>query len=363
MLFRLKRVLRQSARGRFAARALRFSVALALSALLPATACAYTIIMRGGRRIEIPSTFIVTTKTLTYEAAPGINITLMMTGVDIIATERANNEPAGSLLSRAPRPAPATPPAPNSSAAKLSPQARRTLTNKDLEASQRARQQSEVDYERRRIELGLPSLDEVRRRNAEEAQRARRELQQSEREEAQAEGYWRARAGALRSEMAALDAEINYLRASLAEGEEYIAAPFTSVTTVIPSFSSRPFRTFPPTILTGNPGFIHAANSGLQVRGQIGFGNGASRAQVRLRAGFGAPLVAPPLVVGQGVFVSPLTAYSTGPFPNYYPSYERAALIARLRETEATRAGLQARWRLLEDEARRSGALPGWLRP
>jgi hypothetical protein len=101
----------------------------------------------------------------------------------------------------------------------------------------------------------------------------------------------------------------------------------------------------------------------LQVRGQFGFGNGASRFQGRLRAGFGgAPLVAPPIIVGQGVFGSPLAAYSAGPFPNYYPSYERAALVARLRETEATRAGLQARWRLLEDEARRAGALPGWLR-
>lgn len=358
MLFKLKRVLRQSVPEGLAARALRASVALALAVLLPVTACAYTIVMRGGRRIEIPSTFIVTSKTLTYEAAPGINITLMMTGVDIAATERANNEPAGSLLRRAQRPAPA----PTTSATTQPTQARRTLTNKDLEASQRARLESEAAYERRRIELGLPSLDEVRRRNAEEAERAREQLQQSEREEAQAEGYWRDRANALRSELAALDAEINYLRARLAEGDDFVTAPFTSVTTVIPSFSSRPFGRFPQPVLTGNPGFIHAANSGLQVSGQLGFGNGAPRSQVRLRAGFGGPLVAPPLVVGQGIFVPPLAAYSAGPFQSYYPSYERAALTARLREIEATRAGLQARWRLLEDEARRSGALPGWLR-
>lgn len=362
MLFRLTKVLSQFMRGGFVSGALKFGGALVLAVLLPVAAAAYTVVMRGGRRIEIPSAFIVTSKTLTYEAAPGINITLMMTGIDIAATERANNEPAGSLLRRAQTPAPDLPTA-NSSATSPQPQARRTLTNKDLESSRRARQQSEAAYERRRVELGLPSLDEVRRRNAEEAERAREQLQQGERAEEQAEGYWRGRASALRAEITALDAEINYMRLRLAEETDYVAAPFTSVTTVVPSFSSRPFNRFPRPVLTGHPGFIHAANTGLQVTGRIGFGNGSSRSRFHSRARIGAPLVAPPVIVGQGVFVSPLSAYSTGPFPNYYPSYERSVLITRLRETEATRAGLHARWRLLEDEARRAGASPGWLRP
>jgi hypothetical protein len=238
------------------------------------------------------------------------------------------------------------------------------LTNKDLEASRLARQRSEAAYERRRIELGLPSLDETRRRNALEAERAREELRQSERDEAQAEGYWRSRAGALRGEIAALDAEINYLRARLNEETDYVTAPFTSVTTVVPSFGSRPFGGFQQPVLTGNPGFIHAANTGgLQVSGAVGFGRQTRSGHVLLNAPPGVPLVAPPLIVGQSVFAPPFATYSAGPFPNYYPSYERSALIARLRETEAARAGLHARWRLLEDEARRAGALPGWLRP
>jgi hypothetical protein len=345
---------------------LQFSAALALSILLPITACAYTIVMRSGRRIEIPSTFIVTGKTLTYETAPGINITLMMTGIDIAATERANNEPAGSLLLRAQETRPATMPTADSSAADIRPQARRTLTNRDLAASERARKQSEADYERRRVELGLPPLDEVRRRNALEAQRARETLQQSERDEAQAESYWRARANALRAEISALDAEINYLRVRLAEEPDYINAPFTSVTTVVPSFSfGRGRHGFSQPAFAGHPGFIHATNNGgLQVAGRIGFGGGPPRGRVFAGARRGVPLVAPPVIVGQSVFAPPLTAYSAGPFPNYYyPSYERSAIVARLRETEATRAGLHARWRLLEDEARRAGALPGWLRP
>lgn len=364
MCFKLTRIFSRAKATGFPVRVLRFGAALTLALLLPVAACAYTVVMRGGRRIEIPSTFIVTTKTLTYEAAPGINITLMMTGIDVAATERANNEPAGSLLRRAQEIRPTTQ-ATVMSANGAATQARRTLTNKDLEASRRARQQSEADYERRRIELGLPSLDEARRRNREEAQRAREQLQQSEREEADAEVYWRGRASALRSEVAALDAEISYLRERLADEPDYINAPFTSVTTVVPTFRSRPFSRFPHPVWPGRPGFTHAANSGLQVRGRIGFGGGLTRSRVLLNArSGGGNLIAPPLIIGQGVFVPPLTAYSTGPFSDfYYPSYERAALIARLREIEATRAGLQARWRLLEDEARRAGALPGWLRP
>lgn len=360
MLYKLTGTQPKTFKGRLTREMLRLSAALLLAVALPVAACAYTVVMRSGRRIEIPNTFIVTSQTLTYEAAPGINITLMMQGIDIAATERVNNESAGSLLKRAQMIAPAA----DSSAASNTQQARRTLTNKDLEPARRARQQSEANYERRRVELGLPSLDEARRRNAVEAERAREQLQQSEREEAQAEGYWRNRAGALRADIASLDAEINYLRGRLAEETDYVTAPFTSVTTIVPSFGQRSFGRFPQPVLIGNPGFIHTANSGGQrMFGTIGLSVGRSRSNVLPGARSVTPLVAPPLFVGQGIFAPPLTAYSTGAFPNYYPSYERAALITRLREAEATRAGLHARWRLLEDEARRAGALPGWLRP
>lgn len=361
MLYRLTRILHRNHKAALRESVLRLGVALVLSLLIPFTTCAYTIVMRSGRRIEIPNTFIVTGQTLTYEAAPGINITLMMTGIDIAATERVNNEAAGSLLLREQAAARLQA---NTSASDTLP-ARRTLTNKDLEGARRTREQSEAAYERRRSELGLPSLDDLRRRNAAEAERAREQLRQSELDEAQAEGYWRARANELRTEIATLDAEINYLRGQLAEGADYISTPFTSVTTVVPSFPFRHAGTlFPQPILTGNPGFIHAANTGLQVRGRVGFGGGVTRSQALLNIGSRVPLVAPPVIVGQTVFGPPLATYSAGPFPNYYyPSYERSALIVRLHEVEAARAGAQSRWRLLEDEARRAGAMPGWLRP
>jgi hypothetical protein len=80
--------------------ATRLVTALSPILMLCATASAYTVVMRGGRRIEIPAQFSVTKTTLTYEAAPGIQITLQMAAIDITATERANNETPGSLLSR-----------------------------------------------------------------------------------------------------------------------------------------------------------------------------------------------------------------------------------------------------------------------
>src|ERR1041384_3311291 len=64
-------------------------------------ASAYTVVMRGGKRIEIPSTFSVTNSTLTYEVSPGIQVTLATAAIDIPATEKANNELPGSFLRRA----------------------------------------------------------------------------------------------------------------------------------------------------------------------------------------------------------------------------------------------------------------------
>jgi hypothetical protein len=46
-----------------------------------------------------------------------------------------------------------------------------------------------------------------------------------------------------------------------------------------------------------------------------------------------------------------------------YDISERSQLITQFNELGAARAGLSARWRELEDEARRAGAPPGWLRP
>ena len=69
-------------------------------ALTVTVANAYTIVMRDGRRVEIPNKFTVTDSTLTYEVGSGIQITIQLIGVDIAATERANGEPTGCVVAQ-----------------------------------------------------------------------------------------------------------------------------------------------------------------------------------------------------------------------------------------------------------------------
>ena len=53
-------------------------LALCLLLALAATTNAYSIIMHGGKRVEIPAQFNVTKTTITYEAAPGFWKTMQM---------------------------------------------------------------------------------------------------------------------------------------------------------------------------------------------------------------------------------------------------------------------------------------------
>src|SRR6185436_10203311 len=122
-----------------------FFAALFLS-LMVSVVNAYTVVMRDGRRVEIPNEFTVTNSTLTYDVASGMQVTMQLNTVDIAATERANSESAGSLLRRASAaPVPVEPQRPTT--------AGRTITNADLERFRQAR----VENENQRRELGLPS--------------------------------------------------------------------------------------------------------------------------------------------------------------------------------------------------------------
>jgi hypothetical protein len=336
----------------------RVAASSVLVLLFVCTASAYTIVMRGGKRIEIPAKFQVTATTLTYEAGPEIQITLQLAAIDIPATEKANNETAGSLLRRIGISDLGTQPQTGTSSA------RRTITNRDLESSMVRRRQSELAYEKRRQELGLPSVAESRRRAEIESAQIQSELGAARSVEQESEGYWRARASALRTEMATVDAEINYLRLRLEDSPFPLTSGFTSISVL-------PFIT--PGISFGNAGFggrfartgglrpfpvYSAPQFGTRLSARVGFGGGNTGGQVLLNSGgfrhtrslgVGFPF---PIVSSVGAFGS-----------GYDYSYERSALITHFNELSAARAGLNARWRELEEEARRAGAPPGWLRP
>src|SRR5947209_168222 len=99
----LKLYLRRSKANGFKRLAGQVGLAITLALLLPVAASAYTIVLKDGRQIKIPDNFVVTETTLTYEVAQDITVTIQMATVNIPATERANNEPSGSLLQRAAR--------------------------------------------------------------------------------------------------------------------------------------------------------------------------------------------------------------------------------------------------------------------
>jgi hypothetical protein len=334
----------------------RLICSLTLALLLPVVACAYTVVLRSGRHVEIPANFTVTKLTLTYETAPGINITLVMSSIDIQATERINNEPAGALLKRAERPASIN------ARTTIQRTPRRELTKQDIDEARRARQRSEQTYERRRIELGLPSLEETRRLAAEETRRLNEQARQNQAEEAQSETYWRMRSTELRTEVAALDAQVLYVRARLAELPEYPAiGTYGFITGVAPGYPvRRPVTRFP--VVTGNPGFMRGTNSVGPGAGFLAFG-GQTQGQLQFGAGLAYRGYGRGGILQPGRRRVPAAIFYGASYSNYDYSAERADLIARLYELESARAGLEARWRLLEDEARRAGAQPGWLRP
>lgn len=353
--------------------------------LLGVVANAYTVIMHGGRHIEIPSRFVVTPATLTYQVTEGIQITIPMAAIDIPATEKANNETPGSLLKRA------QVPTGESLASRdfiqkqtANSGARRTITNRDLETSMHRRRENEAAYEARRKQLGLPSVEESRKRAAAEFDQVTTELAQKRIAERESEGYWRARAAALRTEIAALDAELNYIRVRLDE------VPFGTPLGVwggsITSFGSivgfggfrgsgnfggrgnlggRPFGNFGggrpfPGQMPHRPNIV-GPPLGSQQRVRGGFGGGAMRGQVRVNSGTFSH--AGQIGIGVPFGVWPNTTVIGSTLQGYDFTYERSALITRFNELAAARAGLSARWRELEDEARRAGVAPGVLRP
>ena len=337
-------------------------------ALTAFTASAYTIVMRDGRRVEIPNDFTVTKSTLTYQAGQEIQITVQLSTVDIPATERANSEQPGTLLSRAWASKKVTP-----ANVQARPRAQRSITNKDLEGYRRAREQSEQEYEKQRKELGLPSLEERRQEAAEIQERTREQLLSMRAQEQDKEQYWRSRATPLRTELSATQAQIDFLRRRIDEisstnsfGVFSTGVPFGSFGG---SFLNFPFQTgitpnvFGPSLV--DPGF--RARFGFNSRFGFGFGNRRPR------------FVAP----GQGRRHGPVnrgrfhrggrggrglsSVFDGGvlavPFQSWENDIQQAELIGELDELLMHHVGLQARWRDLENEARTAGAYPGWLRP
>jgi len=336
----------------------RFLIPGILVGALAIAASGYTLVLRGGRRVEIPSKFTLTKNTITYEAAPTVNVTLLLAVVDVAATERANNESAGSFFKHSEQ---------NQTVPAVSEtrRAQVTVTNRNLEPVRRTRVESELAYEKRRKDLGLPTIEESRRRQAqEEAETAalirRRDLAQSD-----SEAYWRERASALRTEIVAVDAEINFLRSRLGDYYQFPLATHSLVTGVLPLVPLRNrSAVVPPRV--GPSGVFTAPGIGPQLTGRMLFGGGSTRGQAFVNRGASNLHLARP-VPGFGFpfgFSSgAISAFDRGPFDYVEGAYEREALSERLDSLLVTRAGLAAQWTQLEDEARDAHVPQIWLEP
>jgi hypothetical protein len=295
--------------------------------LLAITASAYTLVFRDGRREEIPAEFTVTRTTLTYEIAPGFLKTMQLILIDVTATERANNEAPGSFFKHKEETAVAD---------DFASPAVRTLTNRDLAAVRQRRIESEQAYENRRKELGLPTVEETRRRQAEDGAVVREQIRAENMAKAREESYWRERARNLRAEIATVDTQISYLRGRISEFNENSLSNLV-ITEVYPLWP-RPRLGF-PRVARPIPGL-----------------------------GYPYPNSYPYPYPNSYPYPYPYpnqypSQYPAGPFDNFDNSAERANLTNHLDDLQVRRAGLAAQWRLLEDEARDARVPQIWLEP
>jgi hypothetical protein len=299
---------------------------------------AYSIVFRDGHKVEIPSDFTVTAATLTYEAAPGINRTMQLLLIDVAATERANNEAPGSFFKHAERSVVASP-------LPQSRHAQHTLTNRDLEPIRQRRLESEQNYEKRRVELGLPSIEETRRRQAVEEEATLDLARRRAAAEANNEAYWRGRAAALRNEILSVDAEINYVRAQLGPSRPvpFITRGFGGSAFSFGGFGGRAENTQP-----GAGRFGTQAVPNTRSRSLTNMGSVALRPQ-QLPTGFGFRRG-----FGFGFF---LPVFTNGYVDTSYD------LSLRLNDLLQSRAGAEALWRALENDARMARVPQVWLAP
>jgi hypothetical protein len=325
---------------------------IGLNLFIAITASAYTLVFRDGRRIEIPSEFVLTRTTLTYELSPGFNQTLLLTLVDIAATERANGESLGGFFKHREAAATTTP----SPSQPVGP-AVKTLTNFDLDAVRQRRVESEQAYESRRKQLGLPTLEESRRRQDAEAAEMRELARTKAETNARDEAYWKGRARELRNEIATVDSQISYLRGRVYDANQSAMQNRGWVTGVYPTGRNGPFGNFPNGRYPGNRPTGPIIGRGLpNIYGSpnvYGYPNGYPNVY-----GYPGPYGYP------GTNGYPPYGYPEGSINNNPPyTSDGVELNGRLDDLLVRRQGLAMQWRQLEDDARDARVPQVWLEP
>jgi len=208
--------------------------------------------------------------------------------------------------------------------------------------------------------LGLPTIEETRRRQEQEEAALRDRLREQSALRNRDEAYWRERARVLRSEITTVDAQINYLRAQLSELHQFPLATHSLVTSVLPLVPLATRSAFVP-LWQLNPGTFGAPRTGLV--------HGLTRGRVFAPAspfrgsGLARPIPGVGFPFGVSVGSTVPFGFQGGPFDYVEDSYARTSLSERLEDLLVTRAALSAQWLQLEDEARDVKIPQIWLEP
>jgi hypothetical protein len=164
--------------------------ALMILLLFPLAGYAYTLVLRNGRRIEIPDRFVVNQSWLIYETAPGMSVSLQIAAIDIEETELANGESRGTFFTHQEETAQ---PVESSSRLRRSQGRAKSVTNRDLEKFEQERIKNDEIYDRDHKRRGLPSREELRSMERESEQKMKQLASEVEAE--------RARTQALQAQM------------------------------------------------------------------------------------------------------------------------------------------------------------------
>lgn len=241
----------------------------------------------------------------------------------------------------------------------LAQTARKTVTNEDLEKFKQQREKAEADYRAKYKELGMPSPEELEKRNAEDQRWKEEYSRAAQANKQQDQDYWQTRSNTLRYEIYNINAQINYVN-------NQIARLSNQNPNVVTPQQLGQVAVVPYAYYGGQGNFARQRNGS-----QINTANQATSVQTAINAAaanpnpfYGTPLASSgvKLVIGQsnssrrGGYYRP---YGYGgyvvPYVANNNSSNRDELVSRLQYLGQVRAGLVAQWNNLVDEAYRAG--------
>jgi hypothetical protein len=221
---------------------------------------------------------------------------------------------------------------------------RKNITNASLEKYKQNRLKREADYRANYKKLGLPSPEELAQREVEEQKKVDEYTAKARLRKQQNQSNFQARANTLRTELAATDAEMNYLRSLISR----MPRPQTYISLAYPIFN----YVQPNAISISNNNGYYRQNTNVRTTPNVqvyqNYLNG-NYANVNVGIGYKNWYGNINLNYGNPYYYG---GYAF-PYRVEQQNYERQELISQLRLLEQQRAGLFARWNLLDEEAKR----------